>query len=273
MRAICLVACFLMYAGVAQAAGLPPEIVARGSLKAAVSPNYAPLDWRDPATGELTGFDHDLGNALGKQLGLKIEWVPSTFEQMIPSLETGRVDVILSAITDLPSRRGTMTFVNYYRSGPQAFVRIDRAAEFPNNAALCGKTIGASRKTNYAREVATWSQANCAANGKPDIIFAGNDGPADSRLQLKQNRIDAGLQGNETLHYMMKLEPNAYALVGEPFRQQLAGIAFPKRSEALRDAFAAALRALIADGTYHKLLDKYQLSTNAISEVTIDAGQ
>lgn len=272
MRAFLVLACLTCTAA-AQAAELPPDIVARGSVKAAVSPNYAPLDWRDPATNELTGFDHDLGNALGARLGLKIEWVPSTFEQMIPSLETGRVDVIISAITDLPSRRATMTFINYYRSGPQAFVRIDRAAEFPDNASLCGKTIGASRKTNYAKEVATWSQANCAAKGKPDIIFAGNDGPADSRLQLKQNRIDAGFQGNETLRYMMKLEPNTYALVGEPFRLQLAGIAFPKRSEALRDAFADALRALIADGTYHKLLDKYQLSNNAISEVTIDAGQ
>lgn len=272
MRAIVLLVC-LMCAGGAQAGSLPADIVARGTVKAAVSPNYAPLDWRDPATNELTGFDHDLGNALAARLGLKIEWVPSTFEQMMPSLETGRVDVIISAITDLPSRRNTMTFIDYYSGGPQAFVRIDRAVEFPNNLALCGKIIGASRKTNYAKEVATWSQANCAAAGKPDIIFSGNDGPADSRLQLKQNRIDAGFQGNETLRYMMKLEPGAYALVGEPFRLQLAGIAFPKRSEALRDAFADALRALIADGTYKTLLAKYELSNNAISEVTIDAGQ
>jgi polar amino acid transport system substrate-binding protein len=259
--------------GMATAAGaveLPPEIASKGSLTVAIVPNYPPLEFRDPATSALTGFDVELGDALGRKLGLKIVWQETSFDQFMPSIATGRVDAILSGMTDIATRHETATFVDYLRSGPRFFVQRARAGEFKDMAALCGKKVGASRRTSFPKEIAAWSEAHCAN----DLIqFVGTDGSADARTQLKQGRIDAAVQGSETLSYLMDLEPSAYAPVGERIASQFTGLALAVKEKALQQAVADALDALIADGSYRALLVKWKLNDNGIEKATINAGQ
>jgi len=252
------------------AAELPPDIAKRGSIKVALVPNYPPMEFRDPATNALTGFDVDLGEALGRKLGVKIEWTETSFAEFMPSISTGRVDAILSGFTDYASRHEIASFVDYLRSGPKFFVQQSRAAEFKDMAALCGKKVGASRRTMFPAEIDKWSQKNCAGN---PIQFVGTDGSADARTQLKQGRIDAAVQGNETLPYLMDLEPSAYAPVGEAFATQFTGVALPVKETALQQAIVEALDALIADGTYKTLLAKWKLNDNGLEKATINAGQ
>ncbi|WP_210254933.1 ABC transporter substrate-binding protein [Methylocapsa sp. S129] len=249
---------------------LPDRIAARGSLILAVTPNYPPLEFRDPASNALTGFDVDLGEALARKLGVKVDWQETAFEQMIPALGTGRVDAILSGMSDLASRHPAASFVDYLRSGPQFFAQASRAAEFSDMQALCGKSVGASRRTSFPKEIAAWSDAHCG--GKP-INFVGTEGSADARTQLKQGRIDAAVQGNETLSYVMAQEPSVYATIGEPIGAQLTGIAISKDDAALQNTVAGALDSLIADGTYKALLSKWRLSSNGIEKASINAGQ
>ena len=109
----------------------------------------------------------------------------------------------------------------------------------------------------FRSEIAAWSEANCGSN---PIQFVGTEGSADARTQLKQGRIDAAVQGNETLPYLMDLEPGVYAPVGEPFATQFTGIALPVKEKALQQAMLEALDALIADGTYTALLAKWKLT-------------
>src|SRR4030088_2289122 len=104
--------------GLAIAVELPPDITKQGSIRAAIVPNYPPLEFRDPATNTLTGFDVELGEALGRKLGVKIASQETSFDQMMPAISTGRVDAILSGMTDLASRQDTATFVDYLRNGP-----------------------------------------------------------------------------------------------------------------------------------------------------------
>lgn len=248
---------------------LPTEIAKRGSIKVAMVPNYPPLEFRDPATNTLSGFDIELGEALGRKLGVKIEWQETSFDQFMPSIATGRVDAILSGMTDYPSRRETATFVDYLRSGPHFFVQQSRAAEFKDMAALCGKKVGASRRTMFPAQIAAWSEAHCGGN---PIAFVGTDGSADARTQLKQGRIDAAVQGSETLPYILDLEPGAYVPVGETIALQLTGIALAVKEKAFQQAMAEAVDALIADGTYRALLVKWKLDDNGIEKATINAG-
>jgi len=254
----------------AWATELPPDIAKRGSLKVALVPNYPPMEFRDPATNALSGFDIDLGEALGRKLGVKIEWTETSFAEFMPSISTGRADAILSGFTDYASRHEIASFVDYLRSGPKFFVQQSRASEFKDMAALCGKKIGASRRTMFPAEIDKWSQKNCASN---PIQFVGTDGSADARNQLRQGRIDAAVQGNETLPYLMDLEPGVYAPVGEAFATQFTGIALPVKEKALQQAVVEALDALIADGTYRTLLAKWKLTDNALEKATINAGQ
>src|SRR5882672_1676281 len=247
----------------AMAIELPPEIARQGSIKVAIVPNYPPMEFRDPATNALTGFDVELGEALGRKLGVKIAWQETSFDQMMPAIATGRVDAILSGMTDLKSRQDTATFVDYLRNGPRFFIQQSRAAEFKDTMALCGKTIGASRRTSFPKLIAAWSDAHC---GGDPIKFDGTEGSGDARTQLRQGRLDAAVQGGETLPYMMDLEPGAYVPVGDVFAVQFTGLALGVKEKVLQQAVVEALDSLIADGTYRALLAKWKLTDYGVEK-------
>src|SRR4051794_4867001 len=255
--------------GAAMAAELPADIKQNG-LRIAVVPNYPPMEFKDPATATLTGFDVELGEALAKKLGVKAVWQETSFDQLMPGLTTQRFDIILTGMTDYKSRQDTATFIDYLRSGPRFFVQAARAGEFKEPTALCGKKVGASRRTMFPKDIAAWSEKNC---GTSPIEFVGTEGSADARTQLKQGRIDAAVQGNETLPYIMDLEPNIYVPVGDPIAFQYTGLATPVKEKDLQEALRGALEALIADGSYKALLAKWKLGDNGIEKVLVNAGQ
>lgn len=274
LRTALAAALLLAAASPALAQAVPDRLKAAGKLVIATQPNYAPITYKDPSTNRLTGFDIDLGEAIAAELGLKAEWQETAFAQMLPSLQTGRVDMVMAFMSDVPSRRDTADFVDYVRSGAQFYTQGSRAdiKAWPD---LCGKRIGASRSTTWPADIAEWSKANCEAKGLKAVEVVGTEGSVDARAQLKTGRLDAGVQGNETLPYFQTMEPGAYAGVGEAFTDKLVGIPFPKTAEGaqLRDAVKGAIERLLVNGAYKAIIDKHGLAANALTAVTINQGR
>ncbi|WP_410012775.1 ABC transporter substrate-binding protein [Sodalis sp. C49] len=248
------------------------ELTQKDEIKVAMMPNYPPLEFKDPATGELTGMDYDLGMEIGKRLNRKINWQEIGFEQMVNAVATKRIDMILSGMTDTKARQPIATFVDYYHSGPQFYTTVAHS-EINQMLDLCGKKVGTSRRTTFPAEIAAWSQANCEAAGKPAIVVVGAEGTADARTQLRQGRIDGVVQGSETLPYIMNLEKNTYKPLGKAFAYQVTGMGIAKDDSALIDGVKSALTAMIADGTYMKILTKWGMQDGAVTEVTINGGK
>jgi polar amino acid transport system substrate-binding protein len=157
--------------------------IGKTTLVAAIVPNYPPFEYKDPATDQLMGFDVDLGEAIAAKLGVKLQWEETGFDQMMSALTTHRVDVILSGMTDLPSRREAVNFLDYVTGGPQFYTVKARAGEFASMDALCGKTVGASRRTSWPDDITTWSNEHCVKAGKKPINVSGTNGSADARVQ------------------------------------------------------------------------------------------
>ncbi|QND51436.1 ABC transporter substrate-binding protein [Phyllobacterium sp. 628] len=257
----------------AMAQELPARIKDAGKLVIATMPNYPPITYKDPATNELQGFDIELGEAIGKELGLKVEWQEIAFAQMLPSLQTGRVDLAMAGMSDKKARQETADFVDYMKSGAQFYTSKALAAEIKLVDDLCGKSVGASRSTDWPAQITAWSEANCVAKGKPAVTVMGTEGSADARTQIKSGRLQAAAQGNETLPYNQKLEPDTYVTLGEAFSQSLAGIPVLKSETQLRDSVKVALEKLQANGTYDALLEKYGLKANKLAPITFNAGE
>lgn len=253
----------------AQAQTLPERIAKTKTIKIAVNAIYPPMEYKDPESGKLIGFDVDLGNALAKELGVTLEWQEAAFEQLIPSLQTGRVDMILSGLNDRPARRETMDFVDYLNSGVQFYTLASRSA-VNQPLDLCGKTVGTSRSTAFPAEIKTWSDANCVAAGKPAITVEGTSDNAAARAQLKQERFEGGAQGSETVPYAMTLEPGVYKPLGAPFGGAQQGIAFAKADTQLRDAVLVAFKKLIADGSYAAIVAKWKLQASAVKQAAVN---
>ena len=262
----------VMSCGFAVAAELPAGIKEKGEIVVAIMPNYPPMDFKDPATNTLTGLDYDLGNALAERLGVKIKWQETGFEQMINALTTDRVDLVLLGMTDTAERQASVTFVDYFTSGPQ-FYTLQKNAATNEIIDLCGKKVGTSRRTTFPAEIAAWSKANCEAAGKPPINVIGTEGSADARAQLRQSRIDAAMQGSETLSYLKTQEKDMYKTVGQPITVQFTGLGVSKKKPELSEAVKVALQSMVDDGSYNAILKKWDLELGAIKEVTINAGK
>ena len=97
--AACAAASFIALTG-ARAAGLPDAIRQAGTLHLSVNATYAPMEYHDTATNELTGLDIELANALAKRLGVTVTYADVPFAELIPALQTGRTDFIISGLSD-----------------------------------------------------------------------------------------------------------------------------------------------------------------------------
>jgi polar amino acid transport system substrate-binding protein len=274
MHRVLLATALVISAFSVQAQTLPDRIKAAGKIVIATQPNYAPITYKDPATNKLTGFDIELGEAIAAELGIKAEWQETAFAQMLPSLQTGRVDMVMAGMADIPTRREVADFVNYMASGAQFYTVTAFRDQIKTPDDLCGKSVGASRATNWPRQIGEWSEKNCVAKGKPAVTVVGTEGSVDARNQIKTQRIQGAVQGSETMAYFQGLEPNTYIPLGEPFTRSLVGIPFIKTPEGnqLRDAVKSALERLQANGTYDNLLQKYGLRSNVLKPISVNQG-
>jgi len=274
-RRLALAALAAVLAVPAAAQQLPDRIRQAGRIVIATNPNYAPITYKDPATNQLTGFDIDLGNAIARELGVRAEWQEIAFAQMLPALQTARADMVLAGMADIPTRREAFDFVNYMVSGAQFYTVTALAGQIRMPEDLCGRSVGASRATTWPADIEAWSRENCVARGRPPITVVGTEGSVDARAQLKTQRLQGAVQGNETMPYFQALEPNTYVLLGQPFTQRLAGIPFARSAEGtqLRAAVRAAVERLHASGEYDRILARYGLQANRIERITENQGQ
>ena len=253
----------------AGAGEIPKAIKDAGVLKLSINATYPPMEYKDPESNTFKGLDIDLVDALAAKLGLKVERTDGLFAQLTPALTTGRTDFILSGMTDTPARRETMDFVNYMRAGAMFYVLTSSTIKDP--VELCGKKIATVRSTTYPGQVKDWSDANCVAAGKGPIEVVGTESSPDARLQLKQGRVDAAVQGGETIPFTSKQEGGIYRVIGKPMTVVYYGAAFRKTDSDFRDAVADAMQELIKDGTYGKIFEKWELSDSALPAIMINS--
>jgi len=243
------------------------------TLTVGVEATYPPMSFRDPATNKSVGVNIDLFEALGKAMKVKIKFEEMSFEQLTSSLKTGRIDVIGTAITDLPKRRTDMTFVDYLKTGAQMFTTVKNTSVGATADAFCGKAIGTPRTTNYYPEVMAWNESDCVKAGKAAATVQGTAGASAARLDLQQERLAAVVLGPEYVKYLISQEPNTYVLIGEPLSLHHFGFAVDKANTQVRDDVAKGLEAIIKDGSYQAILKKWKLESQAVADVMIDGGK
>ncbi len=258
------------------AARLPADIRAAGQLRIGTSPTYPPLEYKDPATNALLGLDIDLGNEIARRLGLRAVWVEQGFEQLITSLDTGRIDMGASGMTDIPARREKTDFVDYFATGVQIFSmpHVATASGLSKPADVCGKPVAVNRNGIFYIHMRTFSDEHCVAKGLPPVQMSLTERTADARLQLIQGRVVAAAQGVEAIRYLNESPESAdrgkFVLIGEPVSVDLAGFGIAKSRPALRDVVADVVAAMMADGTYARIFQKWRMPYIQVQAVTIN---
>lgn len=241
-----------------------------GTLTIGNSAVYPPMSFLpegedDPDARQ--GFDIDLATAIAEKLGMEPVFEQQSYEQYLPSLTTGRLDIVQSAMQDIESRRETVDFVDYMMTGPQLFTTTANT-DLTSIEELCGGSVVLDvGDVGYRDALAAASAEACAADAQISVIDASST--ADALLQLDQGRADATIRGAEAVRYLVENE-EGYAIVGEPLSYLPVGIAVAPDNTELRDRIADALQSLIDDGSYAEIAEKWGLTDLMIDEVMIN---
>lgn len=249
LAAICLFAALMgtLGCGSSQNAGSKPA--EKKELIVGTEPSFAPFEFPDKKSGELTGFDLDLIKALGKKAGYdKVTVKGMGFDALIPALDAGNIDAAIAGMSITDARKQKVNFTDpYYESGLMAIVGKDNTT-IKSLDDLKGKTIAVQLGT-------TGAEAASKIEGAKVKTFDTSD---TACLELKNGGADAVISDLPVLQYFLKQGGSAYAkAVGEPKKGDMYGIATAKKNKDLCDKLNKALNDLKKSGEYQKIYDKW----------------
>jgi ABC-type amino acid transport substrate-binding protein len=102
-------------------------------IKVGMEVAYPPFEFYEDDGKTITGIDYDLTNAIAKELGYKVEFVPVAWEGIFAGLDKGDYDVIMSAITITPERAKKYSFTTPYIQNYQCLVTMKDAKKKPKS--------------------------------------------------------------------------------------------------------------------------------------------
>ena len=199
--------------------------------------------------GNLTGFEVELSEALGKELGVKVKLQATPWAGILAALESKRLDIVVNQVTISDERKKKYDFSEPYTvSGIQALVQTKDAGKYKTPESLTGAKVGMGLGTNYEQ----WLKTNV-----PGAIVKTYDDDPTKYQDLRVGRIDAILVDRLAALELITKTKGQLALSGDAFSRQESGIAVRKGEPELLAALNTALEKLRADGTLAKLSQKY----------------
>ena len=250
----------------ALAAKVPASIKSAGKITIGSDATYAPSEFLDTDGKTIIGFDVDLFNAVAAKLGLKTDWQPSSFDSIVSGVETGKYNIGVSSFTVNPDRLKEATMITYFNAGTQWAAKPGTTMD-PNDA--CGKKIAVQTATVQDGDITAKSKA-CTTAGKAAITIDHYQEQSDATNAVISGKDDAMLADSPVIAYAVKKTNGQLVTVGEIYDSAPYGYVLPKDQTEFGQAIADAVKALIVDGTYKSVLDKWGVSGGSITDPTVN---
>ncbi|MGW3496433.1 ABC transporter substrate-binding protein [Streptomyces sp. NPDC001020] len=262
---------------------LPAEIRQAGVIKVGSDIAYAPVEFKDKS-GKTTGIDPDLADAMGKQLGVQFQFDNGTFDALLTGIRSKRYDIAMSAMTDNKSRQQGIDpqtgkkvgegvdFVDYLSAGVSIYTRKGDTGGITGWSDLCGKKVAVERGT-VSEDLAKTEAKKCPSGKKLTIEPFDDDQQAQTRL--RSGGADAVSSDFPVAAYAVKTSGGGkdFQIVGQQVEAAPYGVAVAKGNTKLRDALQAAMNAIIKNGEYQKILQKWGAADGALKESVINGGK
>ncbi|RCW75409.1 transporter substrate-binding domain-containing protein [Pseudorhodoferax soli] len=218
---------------------------AQAVLKVATDATFPPMEFFE--NNQRTGFDTELVEAIGKQMGRKIEWVDIDFKGLIPALVSKRVDMAVSAIYITDERKKVVDFTEpYYAGGLVAMVKADNAT-IKGPADLAGKKVSVqvgTKSVSYLKE----------AHPKAQLVEVEKNQEMFNLVDI--GRSDAAVTGKPAAYQYVRTRPGLKVLP-EQLTTEEYGMALRKDSPELTKAVNEAIAMLKANGSYAAIVKKW----------------
>ncbi|WP_116136571.1 ABC transporter substrate-binding protein [Trinickia diaoshuihuensis] len=239
-------------------------VAAAGSVSAAdlkqlrfgLEASYAPFESKSPS-GQLQGFDVDVGNAVCAKLNVKCVWVENDFDGLIPALQARKFDAINSDMTITDQRKQAIDFTDPIYTIPNQLIAKKGSGLQPSAASLKGKHVGVLQGTIQE----TYAKAKWAPAGIDVVSYQTQD---QVYGDLASGRLDAAFQDSEAASkgFLKRPQGAGFEFAGPTVSDEKllgsgVGYGVRKGDTALLAQLNGALKALKADGTIEKIAAKY----------------
>jgi polar amino acid transport system substrate-binding protein len=260
-------------------AELPAAIKKSGKLEigiGALPAGFPPLAYVGDDQKTLTGSEPDLGRLVAAVFGLKPEVKNSTWENLFVGIDSGKVDVAFSNVTDTEERKKKYEFASYRQDNLGFEVRKSSTWNFDGDyEKLAGLTVSVGSGTNQEKILLEWKK-KLQSEGK-DLTVKYYPDRNGTYLALDSGKIDAFFGPNPGIAY------NIAKTAGTPKATRSAGTfsgagaslqgliaATAKKDSGLAKPIAAAVNHLIENGQYAKWLAAYHLSNEAVAKSEVN---
>ncbi|MCX8999656.1 ABC transporter substrate-binding protein [Rhizobiaceae bacterium BDR2-2] len=240
--------------------------VTPGKLTVATAPGGPPLNTYATDARTVVGADPDYASAIAESLGLELELVPIAWADWPLGLTSGKYDAVISNVGVTEERKEKFDFSTYRQGLHGFFVKADSPIteiSEPKDVAGLSVTVGAG--TNQERILLEWNKLNEAAGLKP-IDLQYHDDEAARLVALRSGRVDVIVQPHAQLVFIAARDKDIKRVgtlsAGWPERSDVA--ITTRKGSGLAHALTVATNGLIADGTYRKILDRWQLAEEAL---------
>ncbi|MGE7696040.1 transporter substrate-binding domain-containing protein [Lysinibacillus sp. NPDC094177] len=218
-------------------------------LKVGTSSDYAPFEYVDAAKGEdIIGFDIDLIKLVGDKIGAEMQVQDIDFNSLVPALQAGKVDVVISGMSPNEEREKVVDFSDKYNQTEQVFI-VKKDSGIKKEADLAGKKIGvqnASIQETLGNKIAKEVDATVEGRTRiPEII-----------QDMMSKRLDAGIVESGVAKGYLDTNDKLEAFPVKEQPEDFKAIAVQKGSD-LKDKINKALKELAAEGKIKELEDKW----------------
>lgn len=251
-----------------QAAALLPKglkLAEPGTLTVGMAVGQLPLANYARDGRSIVGVEPGFAQLVADALGLKLKVVPVAWADWPLGLESGKYDAVMSNVTVTEERKEKYDFSTYRDDQLGIYTRTDgpvRSVASPRD--ISGLSVAVGAGTNQSQILDRWNAENVAAGRKPAAPQYYDD-PGIARLAVLSGRVDVSFEPNATSAYEARdgrTRKVGTVAGGWPLTAYIA--VATRKGSGLAPAITAALNAQIANGTYRRLLDRWNLASEAI---------
>ena len=250
------------------AAKVPADIKADGTITVGTDSTYAPSEFLAADGQTIEGFDVDLFTLVAQKLGLKASFQTAPFDSIIAGVGSGKYEAGVSSFTVNKEREAQANMISYFSAGSQWSTKKGNPKNVdPDNA--CGKNIAVQKATVQVDDI-TLRSKKCTDAGKPAITIDQYDAQSDATAAIVSGKDDAGLADSPVMAYAVKQTNGQLELLGKVYDSAPYGYVVKKDQTDFAQAIADAVKALIADGSYTKVLTKWGVQAGAITDPAVN---
>jgi polar amino acid transport system substrate-binding protein len=253
----------------ALAAKVPDALKSDGKLVVGTDTTYSPNEFLDTDGKTPVGWDIELFAAVAAKLGLKAEFQPAKFSDIIPGIQSGKYEIGVSSFTINDERKQQVNMVSYFNAGTQWGTKTGNPTGVqPDNA--CGKKVAVQTATVQETEDLPQRDKDCKSAGNPAITIDSYQDQGQATAAVVSGKDDAMLADSPVLAYAVKQTNGQLELLGDIYDAAPYGYVVDKDQTEFAQAIADAVKALITDGTYKTILEKWGVQAGAIDNPAVN---